>query len=365
MLATFIKDLRLILRDRLLVLFSLVVPIVVITLISAALFGGAAGPRLTIAVVDEDGGPVARDFKTALAERADVVEVDRAQAERFVRDRNAGPLAIVFPPGLSDNYQRGRPTEIPLLTDPAQQSNLEAARILLMVMEKRAEAMADPLAEQLLTLREQNLTGNRLAVTPFEQNVPGFTLMFVLVAVIFSTALGLHDERDWGTWSRLQMAPIGLTRPLLGKLAARTVLGMVQMAVLLLWSRAVFGVSLGSSPLGVAALTAAVVAATAVTGLLVASLTRTREQAQPFGLAVVVLLSGLGGLWWPTSMEPGWMRTIAPAVYTSWAMRGLNDLVLRDRGLAALTPPLLALGLYSAVGLVIGTALFRRRCGAR
>jgi len=362
-IATFLKDLRLILRDRLLVLLTLLVPVAVITLIAAALF--TEGPRLSIAVVDEDSGPVVRDFKRALAEHADVVEVGRPEAERFVRVLNRGPAAVVFPAGLSDNYQHGKPTEVLLLTDPAQEANLSALKLLLVLMEKRAAAIADPLSEEMITLKEQNLTGNRLEVTAFEQNVPGFSLMFVLVAVIFSTALGLHDERDWGTLARLLVAPAGYTTVLLGKLGARFVLGVVQMVLLLVWSHIVFGVALGSSPIAFLVLVCAAVAATVVTGLLVAGLTRSREQAQPLGLALVVLLSGVGGLWWPSSMEPEWLQRVAPAAYTTWAMRGMNDLVLRDRGLAALAQPLAVMAVYVLISLPVGLLLLRKRHGAR
>ena len=78
-------------------------------------------------------------------------------------------------------------------------------------MEKKAAALTDPLAEQLIVLHEQNLTGNRLAVTAFEQNLPGFSLMFVLIAVIFGTSMALHDERDWRTLPRLLVAPASFT----------------------------------------------------------------------------------------------------------------------------------------------------------
>ena len=112
MVAAFLKDLRLIVRDRWLVLISMLVPVVVITLIAAALLGGDGGPQLSIAVVDEDRGPVTRAFKTALSGHAEVVDVTRDEAVRLVRDRNRAPAAIVFPPHLSDNYQRGRPSEV-------------------------------------------------------------------------------------------------------------------------------------------------------------------------------------------------------------------------------------------------------------
>ena len=364
MVAAFRKDLRAIIRDRWLLLLSMLVPIAVITVIAAALLGGGGGPRLTIAVVDEDHGPVTAGFLAALSEHAAVVPLTRDEAAHFVRDLNRAPLAIVFPPQLSDNYRRGRPSDVLLLTDPAQEANVHAAKILLLVMEKQAAAAADPLTPQLIALQEHNLTGNRLAVTPFEENLPGFSLMFVLLAVIFGTSMALHQERDWRTLPRLLVAPTAFHALVLGKLAARFVLGLVQFLALLLWAHLAFGVSLGSSPVALVAVAGVVVFVTVATGLLVAGLTTNRTQVQSLGLALVVLLSGVGGLWWPAAMEPDWMQRLSPGLYTSWAMRGLNDLVLRDRGLAAAATPIAVLTLYGLILLAIGLPLFRARAAA-
>jgi ABC-2 type transport system permease protein len=365
MLATFLKDLRLILRDRWFVVLSMAVPILVISVISAALLNSGARSALSVAIVNEDGGPVARDFEKALSGLANVTEVSRDEAVRFVADRNWGPMAVIFPPNLSENYRHGWPTKITLFTDPADDDGVRAAKTLLLLMEKRARALADPFAEQLILFQERNLTGNRLTITSFEQNVPGFSIMFVLVAVIFNASLGLHNERDWGTLPRLLAAPAGLNRILIGTLGARFLLGVLELLVFLIWSHFAFGVALGSSPIAMLLLSCAIVLPTVTTGLLVAAVTRTREQAQPLSLALVMVLSGLGGLWWPQSMAPDWMRTISVAVYTTWAMRGMNDLVLRDRGLAALVQPVAVLTVYGLAVLVVGLWIYRLRYGTR
>lgn len=365
MLAVFRKDLRLFLRDRSALLFSLLMPIFVITVIAEGLFHGDGGPKLLIPVVNEDGGPVAGTFQKLLAEHADVREMSREEAERLVRDKHDAPAAIVFPAKLSKQYLQGRSSEILLLTDPASGSDLQAVKVLLLLMDKEAAALADPFAEEKITLTEQNLTGNRLAVTVFEQRVPGFALMFVLLAVVFGTSMSMHDERDWGTLARLLVAPGGFTRILLGKLAARFVVGVIQMLLLLAWGHFVFGVSLGSSPIAFVLLTMAAVFAVVAAGMLVAGLARSREQTLPLGLSMVMALSALGGCWWPQSVQPDWMNRVSPVVFTTWAMRGLNDLILRERGLDAVALPIGVLIVYGAVTMALGLRLFRMRFSAR
>ncbi len=365
MLAVFRKDLRIFFRDRSALVFSLLMPILVITVIANGLFHDEDGPRIMVPVVNEDGGPVATTFAKLLGEHADVRQVSRAEAERLVRDTHEAAAAIVFPPKLSKQYLQGRSSEILLLTDPAAGADLQAVKVLLLLMDKEAAALADPFAEEKITLREENLTGNRLEVTVFEQRVPGFALMFVLLAVVFGTSMSMHDERDWGTLARLLVAPGGFTRILLGKLAARFVVGVVQMLVLLGWGHWLFGVSLGSSPLAILLLTLASVFAVVAAGMLVAGLARSREQTLPLGLSLVMALSALGGLWWPQSMQPDWMNRISPAVFTTWSMRGLNDLILRERGLDAVLLPAAVLLLYGAATLALGLHLFRVRHSAR
>jgi linearmycin/streptolysin S transport system permease protein len=365
MLAVFRKDLRIFFRDRSALVFSVLMPILVITVIASGLFHGDDGPKLMVPVVNEDGGPVAGTFLKLLGEHADVRPVTRVEAEHLVRDTHEAAAAIVFPPQLSKQYLQGRSSEILLLTDPAAGSELQGVKVLLLLMDKEAAALADPFAEDKIALREENLTGNRLSVTVFEQRVPGFALMFVLLAVIFGTSMSMHDERDWGTLARLLVAPGGFTRILLGKLAARFVVGVVQMLVLLVWAHFVFGVSLGSSPLAMLLLTLASVFAVVAAGMLVAGLARSREQTLPLGLSLVMALSALGGLWWPQSTQPDWISRISPAVFTTWSMRGLNDLILRERGLEAVALPTAILVLYGAATLFLGLRLFRLRHSAR
>ena len=366
MLSVFRKDLRVFLRDRTALVFSLLMPILVITVIAEGLFFDQKdGPELLVPVVNEDGGPVAGTFVKLLGEHAKVRQVARAEAEHLVRDTHEAPAAIVFPPKLSKQYLQGTSTQIELLTDPASGGDLQAVKVLLLLMDKEAAALADPFAEDKITLHEQNLTGNRLEVTVFEQRVPGFSLMFVLLAVVFGTSMSMHDERDHGTLARLLVAPGGFTRILLGKLAARFVVGVGQMLVLLGWGHWMFRVSLGPSPAAMLLLTTTAVFAVVAAGMLVAGLARSREQTLPLGLSIVMALSALGGCWWPQSAQPDWMSRISPAFFTTWAMRGLNDLILRERGLDAIMLPAGVLIVYGAATLALGIYLFRARHSAR
>jgi ABC-type multidrug transport system permease subunit len=320
---------------------------------------------MRVPVVDEDQGPVARTFIKLLEEHAEVVQVSRQEAEVIVRNQNKAAAAIVFPEHLSKDYLQGRTTQILLLTDPARSTDLEHVKVMLLLMDNRAAALADPFAEERMSLTEVSLTGIQTAPGTFQQTVPGYSLMFVLLAAVFGTATAMHDELGCGTLSRLLVAPRGFTWILVGKLLVRFVVGFAQLLMLLVFGHLVFGISLGPSPLALLVLVMAVVFPTVGLGMLAAGLAGTREQTLPVGLAFVLAFSCLGGLWWPPWVTPLWMQNVSSVVFTTWAMQGLNDLMLRGRGLEAL--PLTASVLAAnGIGLTtIGLVLFRIRHSAR
>ena len=365
MFGIFLKDIKLITRDRTALLAAMIVPILLISLVAGALFDSGDRARFRLPVVDEDQGPVATVFRKLLEERADVELMTREEAESLVRDENEAPAALVFGPGLSRSYLRGDPAHIEMWTDPAQAQGLQATRVLLLLMDKEAQELADPLSEDLIVVEKTSLTGSREDLSSFDENVPGFAILFVLIAVVFGTSNALHDERDWGTLPRLLVAPVGFTRMLLGKLGARFCLGVVQMLVLLLWGHWFFGLPLGPSWVALVMLSAGIVFASVSLGLMVAGLARTREQTQPLSLAVVMVVSLIGGLWFPPEFIPDWMRAAQPFVHTTWAMRGMNDIVLRNQGLESMGDSLWILFAFGLIFMVIGVRLFRARHSAR
>jgi ABC-2 type transport system permease protein len=352
-----LKDLRLIARDRTALLFTILVPVAVITIVAGTL-GGGAGGSILLPVVNNDRGPVAEVLIEILGKHVQLQEVDRARAEELVSVEKRAAAALVLPERLSKRYLGGLSSTLTLLTDPAKGAEINTLRAYLLLTDREAAALADPLSEKLLVIEEKNLTGTRLTTSSFEQNVPGFSVMFVLMSMLFGVAFGLRDERDWGTITRLRAAPVRRVALLSGKLLARYGVGVAQMLLLFTFGHFAFGISLGPSVLSFVTLTFAIVFGLMGFSFLVASFASTREQIIPLGLTVVMLACAVGGCWWPLFMEPWWLQRIAYVTSTAWAMEGLNDLILRDRTLWELGPTVLVLVVYGLVCLGVGARLY-------
>ena len=208
-------------------------------------------------------------------------------------------------------------------------------------------------------MEERNLTGSRRSIPPAEQNVPGFSVMFVMMGVLFGVAFGLHDERGWGTITRLRVAPIPRAALLGGKLLARFLIGLVQLVLLFVYGHLVFDLSLGNAPVALSLVMMAVVFSMTGFSLLVSAFARTREQVIPLGLTVIMIFCALGGCWWPLYQMPPWLRQVAQLTFTAWAMEGFHDVMLRERGVLDVLSTVGVLLAYGTVCLA-GGAWFHR-----
>lgn len=239
--------------------------------------------------------------------------------------------------------------ELPALPDPPA---LEIPEITLPEI---------PEPPRLLTLAEVDVSGGSGKINTFDQNVPGFSVTFLLLGMLLGISLGLLDEHDWGTLDRLRAMPVGIAQILVGKLLSRFIVGCFQMVVLLAVGWIAFGVSLGPQPWALLLPIIGIVFAGTSFGLVVAAIAPSREAVLPVGSIVIVTMAAVGGCWWPIDLEPRWMRAVALAFPTTWAMDAFNDLMIRHRSAqAALVPTAVMLG-YGSAYLVSGLLLFRRR----
>jgi ABC-type multidrug transport system permease subunit len=214
-----------------------------------------------------------------------------------------------------------------------------------------------------LAIDEQSATGAPGRLNTFDQNVPGFSVTFLLLGMLLGVSLALLDEREWGTLERLRSMPAPLSALLVAKLAVRIVVGVLQMILLFAVGRIAFGISLGPEPWALLLPTVGIVFAGTAFGLVVAGLARTREAVLPLGSIVIVTMAAVGGCWWPIDLEPRWMRSLALGLPTTWAMAAYNDLMIRRQTFAAALRPTAVLLAHGVAYLAIGLWLFGRREG--
>jgi ABC-2 type transport system permease protein len=392
------KDLRLLLRDRVGLLFLLLAPVVVISVAGFSLstfYGSRAGSEteflLPVAVLD--GGEVGEQLVASLEDAAGlrVERVDELEARRLVAETGQAGAALIVPEGFTSGFRKGRSVRLLLLTDPVKHLELlrikgevrrvHAALVASQVagrvavvevlthagdvdfeeVSEDASELASRLINKSVGLDEESLTSSRSSFNTFDQNVPGFGVTFLMLGMLLGVGLGLIDERGWGILYRLTASPVSAGTIVTGKVISRLLIGVVQMVILFAFGRFVFGISLGPSLLAIGLVIVGVSFAAAAFGLLVAALAPTRDSVVHLGTIAIMGMAAVGGCWWPITIEPPWLQTLAHLFPTAWAMEAFNDLMLRERTLSDIWVALTALVGFGVVYLVAGCKLYLRR----
>lgn len=316
------SDLRQRVRDRSVIMFSLVVPFALMFVMNLT-FGDVGESELqpvTVAASVPDADPLAAAVVEALTGTGAVdVTVDRVAASevRGLADAGDADLGLLLPEGFGEAVRSGRAVEVEVIEgDGAGIETDVLLAVLQGVLDRLAAgtetavagAAAGVPADRLealarravtgaepLTLVEGEAASEQLSVTG--ALVAGQAGLFLLFTVGFGV-LGLLAEREQGTLARLRSMPMRPGLVVAAKGLVGYLLGVVATSVLLTAGSALFDVSFGS-PLVVAALVLSAVAAGTSLMFVIARVARTAEQAGVAQTIIAIVLGMAGGAFFP------------------------------------------------------------------
>jgi ABC-2 type transport system permease protein len=380
------KDLRQRLRDRSVLLVGVVAPLGLAFILSSVLGGIDEDPAsFPLGVVDEDGGQIADALLTTLDDIADagVITVDRFDDRRTATaavEAGEPSAVIVVPAGFGDEVTAGEAATLEVLGSNDAQIGTQVAAAIADGFAARltttqvavgtvvagsggldAEATAE-LARRAAELEPAITTGE---ITTERRQLDLTTYMSASMAVFFLFftvqfgVISLLEERRDGTLPRLLAAPISRVAVYAGKGLTSFALGVLSMAVLAVGSRLLMGADWGD-PFGVTILVLAAVTSSVAIVAVVATLSRTAEQANVWQSIIAVTLGLLGGAFFDITRSASWLAVIANLTPHRWFLRGLEDLAGGGTAVDVL-PSIAALLAFSAVAATVaGVVLVRR-----
>ena len=392
-----VHDLRLHLAEKANIFFLFLMPIGFVFFFALVNQESDNTVRVSLPVVDRDGGFLSVAFAEQLrTEDYDVRVYDAAAADTTV----FGTRYATIPDSFTARVMAGEPTKIVLRSrsdssesyDFAAGVRLHLAQVRFLGNLVRWAALDDSsragpggtndpaaldAAEKgrfLAMVAEPSRIGveSRFAGTGrpvpsgTRQSIPGVLVMFVVMTVLIGGSEALTKEKQQGTLRRLATSPLSARQVLLGKTLGLTLLGVVQAAILVVVTEVmsrtgVAGLDFLWAPhlAGVAPLLVVYCACVASLGLLMSGLLRTPQQAESLAWLVGMALSAIGGAWWPLEIMPEGMRLAGLFMPTAWAMEGLHGVITYGGGITSIGLPVLVLGVMTLVFWVLGARLMR------
>ena len=412
-----VKDFKVMMTDRGAMVVLFILPVIFIFVMTSAGSGGVADgdQPLEILVVNEDSGELAdkaiadlnEQEGMRLIEAIDGRSLTKSAADELIVNGAYG-VAVWFPENFSDQIldaatdSSAETAVVTFIVDPAMDSRflapvqgsvkgfiertvataqapvqIEAAFDEMVGAFPAQQAslvtqIGDQFVDGMVNGQEVDVFNSGVSFeraspagyevveypTSEEQNVPAYTL-FGVFFIMQTMATGLLKERQDGTFRRLLAAPLSRTAMLIGKVIPYYLINVVQVGLMFAIGVLVFGMSLGNQPLGLVFVTLATAGAATGLGLMLASVSKTPEQAGGLAALLSVGLAAIGGMFMPRFAMPEFMQTLALFTPHAWALEGFQDVIVRGLGITAVFNEVAVLSLFALVFFAISVWRFR------
>ena len=361
-------------RDRLALLFTVVMPLA-FTAFFGLMFGGGSD-RLPLAIFSADSGAPATQLVGALT-GSGVVKTEmmtKDDAEKAVDD-NKVAAALEIPAGFSAALAAGRPAELTLVSiagstgaqtvltevtalagelaagERAAQAAVAVAAAppgssstaspqalkdaaLLMARPLAAQALADPVAT--VKVIEAGTAAGQIP-NGFVLSSPGMLVNFILFSLL-TAGIALIQERHNFTLLRLMTTRLRRWELIAGKAAGMFALTFAQQIILIGAGQLLFGVDYLRDPAALLLMMVALSLFASTLGLLLASVL-TSEQAMVATTVIVSMsVSALSGAWFPLEITGPAFQFVGHLLPTSWILDGLRGIVVRGFDVADVLP---------------------------
>ncbi|WP_309073335.1 ABC transporter permease [Paenarthrobacter sp.] len=380
------NDFRQRLRDKSVLIFSLIVPLALMGVLSLAFGRLGTGsvdlqPATVVASV-EDSGPLGAALLDSLgsveAMQVTVREVPADAVSSETRTTGAA-LGIVIPADFSSALATGQPSTLQLIEGSG--SVLETSVLISIVTgivdQFTAASVTEAAArlggvppdaaagigrtvvagEPILHITEGIAPAGQLSLRA--GLVAGQTGLFLLFTVGFGV-LGLLAEKEQGTLGRIRSTAVPQWTIVAAKAVAGFSLGVVASAVLLASGTLLFGVDFGSPAVVGLLVLGAAAAATSLT-FIVAKVVRTAEQANVAQSIVAMVLGIAGGAFFPIQAS-GFMAVLMDLNPVGAFIRGLG-ISAGGGGVPEIAVPLMTMLGFAVVCVLVSRFLPDR--GAR
>lgn len=186
------------------------------------------------------------------------------------------------------------------------------------------------------------------------------TLILFFIGFAFTT-VNFIDERKANTLFRVMATPLKKGEFLFGKFVVFFFIGFLEALYVLGFSILVFKINIVGSLYHVLVVLALLMAAAIGLGLLVSSVVRTMRQASMALPLVVISMLLISQTFSPIEVMPKFMQYVAylsPMLYSNIALR---EIMIKGSSLGAIWLPVLILGIYAFVAILIGVAVSKKR----
>ena len=388
-----LKDLRQMLYDKNSALFLVAMPIVFTFFMGYAYRSGessASDPRIPLAWVEEEpAGEMSNMLYTHLAE-ADTLEITRMEFDDAQKALQRGKVdgVLMIPADFDQKVYGNKNPQLTLIADTTTTTGQSIYQLLRMpvsqlmssveIGQMGVESLNDPSefmptvnlawekwathnldtlvrVEQAVGQQEESWFGDN----PYNQASPGIIVQFAIIGLVTSGQV-LMQERKTRTLQRLMTTAMRPWQIIAGHMLAMFAIVFLQTTLMIIFGQFVLKVNYLRVPVGTFLIAISLGLWVASMGLLIGNLAKSDNKVALYAMLAMFVFSALGGTWFPLEGAGGAFASIGKLLPASWAMIGLQNILIRGLSFSSLWQPVAILLAYALGFFILAVWRFRK-----
>lgn len=367
LVAMLVKEFTQMRRDRM--TFGMMLGIPLMQLILFGFVINADPKHLPAAVLSADTGPFGRTLLEAIKNSSyfDFVTVldDEREADELLA-RGDVQFVVNIPSDFTRELLRGKRPAVLVeadATDPAATGNaMGALRVLA------GTALARDLEGPLAAIDGQGQDPVDLRIHPrynpeaiTQYNiVPGLMGVILTMTMVMITALAITRERERGTMENLLSMPTRPAEVLLGKIIPYILIGYIQVGVILLAGRYLFGVPMAGNLGLLLAVAFVFILANLAMGIMFSTVARNQLQAVQMSFFAFLPSILLSGFMFPFRGMPRWAQYLGEILPITHFLRIVRGVMLKGNGARETAHELWPIALFALLTLSVAVKRYRQ-----
>jgi ABC-2 type transport system permease protein len=372
------KDLTEFRRNRITLIFSLVMPILMMGMFGFIFQDSATALNnvpvgIIINDMDDYGEQIASMISdiSSKSDSIQLIEVStRSQAEEKILSAEIKAVVII-PQNFSSSIQGQTQAKIIIVTDP---SNPTIAQALTQFFNGITNVISDQFSQQMIETG-MPYSNSEFVINPISINVesivsgggssfdfvaPGLISMNVMMSGLTALGAALARERESGTMDGILMSPISRTSIILGKTVSHTIRNLFQGAITIVMAILIFGITIRGNPLLIASILILGTISFLGLGVVATAIAKEQESAQlVLGLLQFPMMF-LSGVLFPIEQMPSILQTVSKVLPLTYAVEALRKVMILGAGIEAIISPIIILIILGVSTMILGVPLFER-----
>jgi len=344
-------------RDRRLVGFILLMPIILTTLFGFAL--KLEPDNVKMAYVDKDISLFSNLIKTNIWSEGyfdlyEVDSVDEIQNELRLGRARAG---LYIPENFTTELVENNQPSVILYIDGTMPS-------LATAMDNKSSAITDDAVTTDMYFSDPDEANVVIAQDPFNLEIetlynpdkvetwfflPGVVGILIMQVALILTSTTVVREREHNTLEQLLVSPMTRTQFILGKIFPYVLITLFDFYAILSFSWLVFDLPMPNSQLVLFLLATTYIAALISMGLVISTISQTQQQAIFLSIFVLIPSILLSGFIFPIEAMPSYIQPVAYIIPLTYFLEIIRGILLKGNYFIELMPQFLALGVFTVI----------------